>query len=74
MKVLILKVDVVFVISIFLIIVVLGLIYFKYKKKFLVFEVCDLWLELLVVIGVIKNKFVIKFVSWLENYIYKNLK
>ncbi len=74
LKALTLKADVVFATSTPLTIAVPGLIYSKYKKKPLVFEVRDLWPELPVATGVIKNKFVIKLASWLENYTYKNSK
>ncbi|MGS0498015.1 glycosyltransferase family 4 protein [Pseudoalteromonas mariniglutinosa] len=66
--------DVVFATSTPLTIAIPGLIYSKFKTKPLVFEVRDLWPELPVATGVIKNKLVIKFATWLEKYTYKNSK
>jgi len=66
--------DVVFATSTPLTIAIPGLIFSKIKKVPLVFEVRDLWPELPVVMGVIKNKWVIKLATWLEKYTYKNSK
>ena len=66
------KADVVFATSTPLTIAIPGVIYSKCKKRPLVFEVRDLWPELPVAAGVIKNKFIIKFATWLEKYTYKN--
>ena len=68
------KCDVVFATSTPLTIAIPGLIYSKFKKVPLVFEVRDLWPELPVATGVIKNKLVIKLATWLEKYTYKNSK
>ncbi|MFT6987781.1 MAG: glycosyltransferase involved in cell wall biosynthesis, partial [Psychromonas sp.] len=40
----------------------------------LVFEVRDLWPELPIVVGAIKNPIIIKLATWLEIYTYKNSK
>ncbi|WP_412499845.1 glycosyltransferase family 4 protein [Shewanella chilikensis] len=64
--------DVVFATSTPLTIAIPSLIYSKIKKKPLVFEVRDLWPELPIATGVIKNKFVISLAKWLEVYTYKN--
>ena len=74
LKVLSIKADVVFATSTPLTIAVPGLIYSKFKKVPLVFEVRDLWPDLPVAAGVIKNRLVIKLASWLEVYTYKNSK
>lgn len=73
-KALSIKADVVFATSTPLTIAIPGLVYSKYRKKPLVFEVRDLWPELPIATGVIKNKLVIKFATWLEQYTYKNSK
>lgn len=66
--------DLVFATSTPLTIAIPGLIYSKLKKVPLVFEVRDLWPELPVATGVIKNKWIIKIATWLEKYTYKNSK
>ncbi len=66
--------DVVFATSTPLTIAIPGLIYSKLKKKPLVFEVRDLWPELPIAVGAIKNPLAIKLASWLERYTYKNSK
>ncbi|MEO3682799.1 glycosyltransferase family 4 protein [Shewanella vesiculosa] len=68
------KCDVVFATSTPLTIAIPGLVYSKFKKTPLVFEVRDLWPELPVATGVIKNQLVIYLASWLEKYTYKNSK
>ena len=68
------KCDVVFATSTPLTIAIPGLIYSKVKQIPLVFEVRDLWPELPIAAGVIKNKWVIKIATWLEQYTYKNSK
>lgn len=73
-KSLTIQADVILATSTPLTIAIPGLIYSKVKKVPLVFEVRDLWPELPVATGVIKNKFVIKFASWLEKYTYLNSK
>jgi len=73
-KVLSIKSDVVFATSTPLTIAIPGLIYSKLKKVPLVFEVRDLWPELPIAVGAIKNKLVIKLAQWLEIYTYKNSK
>ncbi|WP_392343443.1 glycosyltransferase family 4 protein [uncultured Shewanella sp.] len=74
LKSLSIKTDVVFATSTPLTIAIPGLIYSKLKRKPLVFEVRDLWPELPVASGVIKNKLVINLASWLEKYTYRNSK
>lgn len=71
-KALTIKSDVVFATSTPLTIAVPGLVYSKVKTKPLVFEVRDLWPELPVATGVIKNRLVISFAKWLEKYTYRN--
>ena len=66
--------DVVLATSTPLTIAIPGLIYSKLKKIPLVFEVRDLWPELPVAVGAIKNPFIIKFARWFEKYTYKNSK
>tara|TARA_R110002050_G_scaffold167701_2_gene298634 strand:- start:3671 stop:4897 length:1227 start_codon:yes stop_codon:yes gene_type:complete len=66
------KADVVFATSTPLTIAIPGLFYSKLKDIPLVFEVRDLWPELPIASGVIKNRLVIKFATWLETYTYKN--
>ncbi|WP_375321594.1 glycosyltransferase family 4 protein [Aliivibrio logei] len=66
--------DVVFATSTPLTIAIPGLIYSKLKKRPLVFEVRDLWPELPIAVGVIKNPLVIKLATWLEKYTYRNSK
>jgi len=66
------KGDVVFATSTPLTIAIPGVIYSKIKKVPLVFEVRDLWPELPVAVGVIKNSLLIKLAEWLEKYTYKN--
>ncbi|QYJ98961.1 glycosyltransferase family 4 protein [Shewanella alkalitolerans] len=72
LKSLSIKSDVVFATSTPLTIAIPGLIYSKIKKIPLVFEVRDLWPELPVAVGAIKNPLVIKLAEWLEIYTYKN--
>ncbi|EKO5170318.1 glycosyltransferase family 4 protein [Vibrio vulnificus] len=67
-----LKADVVFATSTPLTIVIPGIIYSKVKKVPMVFEVRDLWPELPVAIGAIKNPLVIKAASLLEKLAYSN--
>jgi glycosyltransferase involved in cell wall biosynthesis len=73
-KSLTIKSDVVLATSTPLTIAIPGLIYSKLKSVPLVFEVRDLWPELPIATGVIKNKLLILFASWLERYTYKNSK
>lgn len=72
LKSLSIKSDVVFATSTPLTIAIPGLIYSKIKKVPLVFEIRDLWPELPLAIGAIKNPIVIKLAEWLEKYTYKN--
>ncbi|CCQ10275.1 Glycosyltransferase [Pseudoalteromonas luteoviolacea B = ATCC 29581] len=74
LKSLTLSADVVFATSTPLTIAIPGLIHSKIKGVPLVFEVRDLWPELPIATGVIKNKIVIKLATWLEKYTYKNSK
>ena len=73
-KVMHLKADVLFATSTPLTIAIPGLIYSKIKKVPMVFEVRDLWPELPIAIGAIKNPIIIKLAKWLESYTYKNSK
>lgn len=68
------KADVVLATSTPLTIAIPGLIYSKLKRKPMVFEVRDLWPELPIAVGAIKNPIVIKFAQWLEKYTYRNSK
>ncbi|MBS0043581.1 glycosyltransferase family 4 protein [Shewanella sp. M16] len=64
--------DVVFATSTPLTIAIPGVLYSKIKKRPMIFEVRDLWPELPIAIGAIKNPLVIKFSKWLEKYAYRN--
>ncbi|MGR5000234.1 glycosyltransferase family 4 protein [Vibrio celticus] len=66
------KSDVVFATSTPLTIAIPGLFYSKLRKTPLVFEIRDLWPELPVAVGAIKNQLVIKLAEWFEKYTYKN--
>lgn len=66
------KADVVFATSTPLTIAVPGILYSKLKAKPMVFEVRDLWPELPVAIGAIKNPLVIKAAKFLERVAYRN--
>ncbi|QYK00271.1 glycosyltransferase family 4 protein [Shewanella psychrotolerans] len=68
------KADVVLATSTPLTIAIPGLVYSKLKRKPMVFEVRDLWPELPIAVGAIKNRFVIKFAQWFEKYTYHNSK
>lgn len=72
LKALTIKSDVVFATSTPLTIAIPGCIYSKLKNAPLVFEVRDLWPELPVAIGAIRNPLLIKLASWLESTAYKN--
>jgi glycosyltransferase involved in cell wall biosynthesis len=72
LKSLSIKSDVVFATSTPLTIAIPGLIYSKIKRVPLVFEIRDLWPELPVAVGAIKNPLLIKLAEWLEKYTYKN--
>ena len=74
LKVLKIKSDVILATSTPLTIAIPGLIYSKIKKVPLVFEVRDLWPELPIAVGAIKNPMIIKLAKWLEKYTYKNSK
>lgn len=65
------KSDVVLATSTPLTIAIPGLIYSKVKKVPMVFEVRDLWPELPVAVGAIKNPLIIKLAEALEKYTYK---
>jgi glycosyltransferase involved in cell wall biosynthesis len=73
-KILQLQADVLFATSTPLTIAIPGLIYSKIKKVPMVFEVRDLWPELPIAIGAIKNPVIINLAKWLEKYTYKNSK
>ena len=69
-KVLSIKCDVVFATSTPLTIAIPGIIYSLFKSKPMVFEVRDLWPELPVAIGAIKNPFIIYVAKLLEKAAY----
>jgi len=71
-KALLIQSDVVFATSTPLTIAIPGLVYSKFKKVPLVFEVRDLWPELPIAVGAIKNKLIINLSEWLERYTYRN--
>ncbi|WP_144213722.1 glycosyltransferase family 4 protein [Shewanella donghaensis] len=71
-KALSVKADVVFATSTPLTIAIPGLFYSKIKKTPMVFEVRDLWPELPIAVGAIKNPVIIKMAQWLEKYTYRN--
>jgi len=64
--------DVVLATSTPLTIVIPGVIYSKIKNKPMVFEVRDLWPELPIAIGALKNRFFIIIAKWLEKIAYKH--
>ncbi|EGQ9189868.1 glycosyltransferase family 4 protein, partial [Vibrio cholerae] len=72
LKALTIQADVVLASSTPLTIAIPGIIYSKLKKVPMVFEVRDLWPELPIAIGAIKNPFVIKIAKWLELLAYKS--
>ncbi|HBL03383.1 MAG TPA: glycosyltransferase WbuB [Aeromonas salmonicida] len=73
-KALAIKSDVVLATSTPLTIAIPAVIYSKIKKVPMVFEVRDLWPELPIAVGAIKNPVVIKIAEWLEIFAYKNAK
>ncbi|MGO2342741.1 glycosyltransferase family 4 protein [Vibrio litoralis] len=72
LKSLSIKADVVLATSTPLTIAIPGVIYSKLKKKTMVFEVRDLWPELPVAVGAIRNPMLIKLAQCLEKFAYKN--
>lgn len=74
LRVLQIKSDVVLATSTPLTIAIPGIVYSKLKKVPMVFEVRDLWPELPIAVGALKNPLLIKLASWLEKYTYKNSK
>ncbi|EGQ7993259.1 glycosyltransferase family 4 protein [Vibrio vulnificus] len=72
LKALKIKADVVFATSTPLTIAIPGVIYSKYHRIPLVFEVRDLWPELPVAIGALKNPILIKAAQFLEKFAYRN--
>ncbi|KIE19442.1 glycosyl transferase family 1 [Vibrio sinaloensis] len=66
--------DVVFATSTPLTIAIPALLYSKIKKVPMVFEVRDLWPELPVAVGAIKNRVLIKTLQLFERYVYHNSK
>lgn len=72
LKSLSIKADVVLATSTPLTIAIPAVIYSKLKKIPMVFEVRDLWPELPVAVGVIKNPILIKLAQCLEKFAYKN--
>jgi glycosyltransferase involved in cell wall biosynthesis len=66
------KADVVFVTSTPLTIAIPGVIYSKLKKIPMVFEVRDLWPELPIAVGAIKNRALIYLAKKLERFAYNN--
>ncbi|MCS3455406.1 glycosyltransferase involved in cell wall biosynthesis [Aeromonas sp. BIGb0405] len=73
-KALTIKSDVVLATSTPLTIAIPAVIYSKIKNIPMVFEVRDLWPELPIAIGVLKNPVAIKLAKWLEVFAYKNAK
>lgn len=71
-KALSIKSDVLFATSTPLTIGIPALIYKKFKKVPMVFEVRDLWPELPIAVGAIKNTLLIKILYAFERYIYRN--
>lgn len=68
------KSDIVFATSTPLTIVFPAYLYSKFKSVPMVFEVRDLWPELPIAIGAIKNPFLIKLSKFLERFAYRNSK
>lgn len=66
--------DIVFATSTPLTIAIPGLFYSKVRRVPLVFEVRDLWPELPVAVGAIKNPILIWCTKWFEKYTYNNSK
>jgi glycosyltransferase involved in cell wall biosynthesis len=66
------KVDIIYATSTPLTIGIPALTAKWFRRKKYVFEVRDQWPESVVQVGVIKNKFLIGILSWLEKCIYKN--
>lgn len=74
LKCLSLQADVVLATSTPLTIAIPGVLFSKVKRVPMVFEVRDLWPELPIAIGAIKNPLVIKMAKWLELLAYKSSK
>ncbi|EOX1305310.1 glycosyltransferase family 4 protein [Vibrio cholerae] len=74
LKCLSLKADVVLATSTPLTIAIPGVLFSKVKKVPMVFEVRDLWPELPIAIGALKNPVLISIAKWLERFAYKNSK
>ncbi|HGF7375762.1 TPA: glycosyltransferase family 4 protein, partial [Vibrio cholerae] len=72
LKVLKIKADVVLATSTPLTIAIPGVICSKYHRIPLVFEVRDLWPELPIAIGALKNPILIKMAQFLEKFAYRN--
>lgn len=66
------NIDIIFATSTPITIGVPALILKKIKKSKLIFEVRDVWPDIPIELGFIKNKTLIKFLKWFELYIYKN--
>ncbi len=66
------KVDIVYATSTPLTVGVPALVARWFRRKKYIFEVRDQWPTSVEEVGVIKNKFIIKILSWLERFIYKN--
>ncbi len=73
-KALAIQADVVLATSTPLTIAVPGVIYSKIKGVPMVFEVRDLWPELPVAVGALKNRLAIRMATWLELFAYRNAK
>ncbi len=71
-KVFSLECDLIFATSTPLTIAIPALVYKKIKRKPMVFEVRDLWPEVPIAIGAIKNKFIIKALRYFEKIVYRN--
>lgn len=74
LKCLSLNADVVLATSTPLTIAIPGVLFSKVKRVPMVFEVRDLWPELPIAIGALKNPVLICIAKWLERFAYKNSK
>jgi glycosyltransferase involved in cell wall biosynthesis len=66
------KVDIVYATSTPLTIGIPAIAARWFRRKKFIFEVRDQWPESVVEVGVIRNKFLISILMWLEKFIYKN--
>jgi glycosyltransferase involved in cell wall biosynthesis len=72
MALLIPKVDVIYATSTPLTIGIPAIAAKWFRRKKFVFEVRDQWPESVVEVGILRNKFLISIMMWLEKFIYKN--